>query len=162
MPKPTRPHQPVAEDYLAGANRIVTRSFAVPARAVWTALLDPQAWTEWLPITNVTWTSAQPFGVGTTRTVEIGQQVIEEVFFAWDEGQHMAFRFDRSTLPISAAVEAFRVVPTGDGCDLRWTGRASAAFPLGFILNQQMARSVKAGLPKLDALINRQPQRFGL
>jgi hypothetical protein len=162
MPKHPRAHQPVAEDYLAGANHMVTRRFAVPASAVWAALLDPSAWTEWLPITKVTWTSAQPFGVGTTRKVEIGPQVIEEVFFAWDEGRHMAFRFDRSTLPVSAAVEDFRVVPIGVGCDLRWTGRASAVFPLGFILNRQMARSIKAGLPKLDALINFDPQRFGL
>jgi hypothetical protein len=152
----------VAEDYLSGANHVVTHRFAVPASAVWAALLDSQAWTEWLPLTKVTWTSPQPFGVGTTRTVEIGSQIIEEVFFAWDEGQRMAFRFDRSMLPLSAAVEDYRVTPIADECDLRWTGRGSAVFPLGFILNQQMAGSIKVGLPKLDALIKSDPQRFGL
>ncbi len=159
--KPPRPHKPVAEDYLAHSPNIVSYRFGVRASAVWAALLDPQAWTEWLPITKVTWTSPKPFGVGTTRTVEVGPQVIEETFFAWDEGSRMAFRFERSTLPISAAVEDYRVIPTAEGCELRWTGRASAVFPLGFLVNRQLAGSLKAGLPKLEALIKADPKRFG-
>ena len=162
MSKPPRQLKPVSDEYLAGATVRASHVFKVPAAAVWAALLDGDAWTHWLPITKVTWTSPQPFGVGTTRTVEIGKQVIEETFFAWDEGQRMAFRFERSTLPVSAAVEDYRVVPAAGGCELQWAGRASAMFPLGWLINRQLGSSIKEGLPKLEQLILSQPGRFGM
>lgn len=155
-------HKPVGEDYLADKPVVVTHAFPFPPSAVWAALLDGPAWTEWLPITKVTWTSPQPFAIGTTRTVEIGPQVIEETFFGWEEGARMAFRFERSTLPVSAAVEDYRVVPTATGCELRWAGKASAMWPLAGLINKQLADSLKAGMPKLEALIAGDPKRFGL
>ena len=100
MTKPLKAHKAVAEDYLATAKQSsVVHRFPFPPGMVWNALLDAQAWTQWLPITKVTWTSPKPFGPGTTRTVEVGPQVIEETFFAWEEGTRMAFRFERSSLP---------------------------------------------------------------
>lgn len=161
MASQPRAHKPVGEDYLAGAKR-VSHAFNLPAKAVWAALLDGDAWTEWLPITKVTWTSPKPFGVGTTRTVEVGAAKIEEEFFAWEEGKRMAFRFAASTLPVSAAIEDYQVVETVTGCELRWAGRASAIFPLGFLVTQQLAAGLKTGMPKLEALIKAQPARFGL
>ena len=118
------------------------------------------AWAEWLPITRVTWTSAKPFGPGTTRTVEVGAQVIEETFFAWEEGKRMAFRFERSTLPVSAAVEDYRIVPVEGGCELRWSGKASAPLFLGGVVTGQLTKGLVDGMPKLEALIARQPERF--
>lgn len=161
MPK-LKQHKPVGEAYLADKPIVVTHAFPFPPSAVWAALLDAQAWTEWLPITKVTWTSPQPFRVGTTRTVEIGPQAVEETFFAWDEGSRMAFRFEKSTLPVSAAVEDYRVVPTAGGCELRWSGKASAIWPLGGLISKQLAGSLSDGMPKLEALIASDPKRFGL
>lgn len=155
-------HKAVGEDYLAGATARASHVFGVPASAVWAALLDGPAWTEWLPITKVTWTSPQPFGVGTTRTVEVGATRIDEVFFAWEEGRRMAFRFAASALPVSAAVEDYRIVDAPGGCELQWAGRASAIFPLNILVNRQLVGGLRAGLPKLEALIRAQPQRFGL
>lgn len=164
MAKTLKAHSPVDESYLAGAKARpgASHRFPFPASAVWAALLDPVAWTEWLPITKVTWTSPTPYGVGTTRTVEIGPQVIEETFFAWEEGRRMAFRFERSTLPVSAAVEDYRVVDAPGGCELHWTGRASAMFPLSGLITGQLTAGVRRGLPKLEALIAAAPDRFGL
>ncbi len=156
-----RDHKPVGEDYLAGATIRANHAFAVPASAVWAALLDAQAWTQWLPITGVTWTSPRPFGVGTTRTVDIGKQSVQEYFFAWEDGRRMAFNFTRSTLPLSAAVEDYQVIPTADGCELRWTGRASG-FPLGWLIARSLGSGIRKGLPKLEALIKAEPKRFGL
>jgi hypothetical protein len=161
MPK-LRAHTKVGEDYLAGATARASHAFALPASAVWASLLDAKAWTEWLPITKVTWTSPQPFGVGTTRTVDIGKQSVEEVFFAWDEGSRMAFYFERSTLPVSAGIEDYRVVSTANGCELQWAGRASAMFPLGWLISRQLGASIRKGLPKLEAIIKADPKRFGL
>ena len=164
MAKAPKTHTQVGEEFLAPAKAKpgVVHRFPYPPSAVWAALLDAQAWTEWLPVTKVTWTSAKPFGKGTTRTVEIGSQVVEETFFAWDEGKRMAFRFERSTLPVSAGVEDYSVVSVPGGCELHWTGRISAMFPIAWLVNRQLASGIKSGLPKLEALIRANPKRFGL
>lgn len=161
MAKALKAHKPVGEDYLAAAKQSsAVHRFPFPPQMVWNALLDDRAWTEWLPITKVTWTSPKPFGPGTTRTVEVGDQKIEETFFAWDEGKRMAFRFERSTLPVSAAVEDYRVVPVEGGCELRWSGKASAPLFLGALVTGQLTKGLVDGLPKLEALIAAQPERF--
>lgn len=157
-----RTHKAVGEEYLAKGTVKVVHAFPFPPSAVWAALLDARAWTEWLPITKVTWTSPQPFGVGTTRIVEIGEQAVEETFFAWEEGSRMAFRFEKSSLPLSAAVEDYRVVPTSSGCELQWLGKASAMFPLNVLISGQLASGLRAGMPKLEALIAADPKRFGV
>lgn len=74
----------------------------------------------------------------------------------------MAFYFKSSTLPVSAAAEDYRVVEVPGGCELHWTGRASAPLILGWLVSRQLASSLQAGLPKLEALIKAQPARFGL
>jgi len=160
MPK-LRDCKDVGEEYLAGATVKVSHAFSVPASAVWASLLDARAWTEWLPITGVVWTSPQPFGVGTTRTVAINQNQVEEYFFAWDEGSRMAFRFVRSTLPLSAGVEDYRVVPTATGCELHWSARTSG-FPIGWLVARLLSSGIRKGLPKLEAVIKADPKRFGL
>ena len=164
MAKSLKQHKPVGEDYLATVSPKlrVAHAFPFPASAVWAALLDAEAWTEWLPITNVVWTSPELFGVGTTRTVEIGDQKVEETFFAWEEGKRMAFRFEKSTLPVSAAVEDYVVVETPEGCELRWAGKASAPLILGGIVSKQLAKGLKDGMPKPAALIRDNPGRSGL
>ncbi len=161
MPK-LRDHKPVGEDYLAGATVHVSHQLAVPPHALWAALLDAKAWAEWLPITGVTWTSSMPFAAGTTRTVDIGKQSVQEYFFAWDEGKRMAFRFDRSTLPVRAGVEDYRIVPTAKGCELRWAGRIDAIFPLGFLISRSLGSGIRKGMPRLEKLILADPKRFGL
>jgi hypothetical protein len=161
MARTLKPHKQVGEDYLATAKpSSAVHRFAFPPEMVWNALLDGPAWTEWLAITGVTWTSPKPFGPGTTRTVEIGDHKVEETFFAWDEGTRMAFRFERSTLPVSAAVEDYRVVPVEGGCELHWSGKASAPLFLGGLVTGQLTKGLVDGLPKLEALIARQPERF--
>lgn len=155
----------VGQEYLDGAKGApqASHEFQFPASAVWAALLDPVAWTEWLPITKVVWTSPKPLKLGCTRTVESGKVVFEESFFAWDDGKRMAFRFDRaSILPISAGVEDYQIFDTSKGCRLDWTGRVTAPFLLGGILSWQFKSALQKGLPKLEKLIASNPARFGL
>jgi hypothetical protein len=54
------------------------------------------------------------------------------------------------------------IVDAPGGCELQWTARASAPFPLGWLVNRQLASGIKSGLPKLEALIASDPARFGL
>ena len=161
MAKKKKSHEAVDEGWLVDVATTLKQSFSLPSSVVWRALLDGPAWTEWLPLDSVEWTSEEPFGVGTTRTVCIGNDVIDEVFFAWEDQKQMAFRFDASTLPLSAAVEDYRLQDTETGCDLLWTFRVRAIFPIGWILRAKLKSTLKTGLPKLEALINAHPDRFG-
>ena len=153
-------HRAVGEDFLTGATLRVSRRMAVPPDAIWSAFVDGRAWTEWLPLTGVTWTSPRPFGVGTTRTVEIGAQRVEESFFSWTEGERMAFRFDRSTFPVQAAVEDYRVQAVDGGCEVTWTGRATGILGRGWLIGRALADGIAKGLPKLEALLLENPDRY--
>lgn len=163
MAKAPKQHQKVGEEYLAATKpgQVARHVFPFPASMVWASLIDADAWTHWLPITKVTWTSPEPMGVGTTRTVEIGKAIVEEVFFGWEDGRRMAFRFDASTLPIKAAVEDYRIEDHADGCELIWTGRATGPIIIGGLVSKQLTKGIRDGLPKLEALIASDPKRFG-
>ena len=164
MAKEPKKMEEVGEDFLADTSKVqhLSHDFPFPPDAVWKALRDGETWTKWLPITKVEWTSPEPFGVGTTRTVWIGKQCVEEVFFAWEEGQRMAFRFDRSTMPVKAFVEDYQVHETPAGCRLDWRFRGKAPFILGPLIHGQMKSSGRKGLPLLEAYIRDNPEKFGL
>src|SRR5262245_64781245 len=105
-------------------------------------------------ITKVTWTSPQPHGVGTTRTVDMRGGIIGDAgappacggeFLAWEPHSHMAFRFTQaSTRSIAAFAEDYRVVPTAAGCHLTWV---MAMKPNGVAarLGMSLGRTVLAG-----------------
>ncbi|MEM9654399.1 MAG: SRPBCC family protein [Actinomycetota bacterium] len=134
MPK-LRSLQAVDEAFpTTGPNRTtMTQPIERPAEVVFRILKDGPAWKEWLGV-DVEWTSPEPFGVGTTRTVRGGGQVMEEYFIAWDEGSRMAFRFDASTLPLTAFAEEWTVEPTGDRTSkLRWTYAFDWAGPVAAV-----------------------------
>ncbi|WP_084418595.1 SRPBCC family protein [Henriciella litoralis] len=164
MAKEPKKLEEVGEAYLADASKVhlVSHDFPFAPEVLWAALLDGDTWTKWLPITKVEWTSPKPYKVGTTRTVWIGSQIVEEVFFAWDEGSRMAFRFDRTTLPLNAGVEDYQVHATETGCRLDWRFRARAPFLLGPLISAQMKSGIRKGLPKLEAYIRDNPAKYGL
>jgi len=55
----------------ASARGTAERELAVSAARAFDTLVDGPSWTKWVApvIRDVTWTSPQPFGKGTTRTV---------------------------------------------------------------------------------------------
>lgn len=97
---------------------------AITPEQVFEVLSDAESWPQWAKvITKVTWTSPQPYGVGTTRTVDmLGGLVGDEEFLAWEPYSYLAFRFNTaSNKAIAAFAEEYRVVPTPGGCRLTWT-----------------------------------------
>jgi carbon monoxide dehydrogenase subunit G len=102
---------------------VSTVDLAITPEQVFEVLADAESWPQWATvITEVTWTSPEPRGVGTTRTVHMrGGIVGDEEFLAWEPYAHMAFRFNEaSTGSIAAFAEDYRVVPTAGGCHLTW------------------------------------------
>ncbi|MBV5244008.1 MULTISPECIES: SRPBCC family protein [Mycolicibacterium] len=102
---------------------VSTVDLAITPEQLFEVLADETSWPHWATvITDVTWTTPEPRGVGTTRTVQMrGGITGDEVFLAWEPFSRMAFRFNAaSTRSISAFAEDYRVVPTQNGCHLTW------------------------------------------
>ena len=148
-----------------GPNRNVIRQpIAAPAAAVFGCLADGPAWKEWLGI-EVEWTSPEPHGVGATRTARTRGQVIDETFLAWEPGRRINFRFDRSTLPVSAFAEDYVVDPTGNtSSELIWSYAFEWRGPLASLSSRAFAAVFAANgrraVKKLAALVEVDPGRF--
>ncbi|ODQ95628.1 SRPBCC family protein [Mycolicibacterium holsaticum] len=102
---------------------VSTVDLAITPEQLFEVLADAESWPQWATaITQVTWTSPEPRGVGTTRTVRMrGGIVGDEEFLAWQPYSHMAFRFNEaSSGSIAAFAEDYRVVKTPGGCHLTW------------------------------------------
>jgi Polyketide cyclase / dehydrase and lipid transport len=67
---------------------------AITPEQLFEVLADAESWPHWASvITKVTWTSPEPRGVGTTRTVNMrGGIVGDEEFLVWEPFTRMAFR----------------------------------------------------------------------
>lgn len=136
------PCEQVGLDFLDTAPQRFANSvdLAVTPDQVWEVLTDAGAWPRWATvITRVTWTSPEPHGVGTTRTVDMrGGIVGDEEFLLWEPGRAMAFRFNAaSTRAVRAFAEHYAIEGTVDGCRLTWTlaqelqGPSRVTMPLG-------------------------------
>jgi carbon monoxide dehydrogenase subunit G len=102
---------------------VSTVDLAITPEQLFEVLDDAESWPQWATaITKVTWTSPQPHGVGTTRTVDMSGGIVgDEEFLAWEPYSHMAFRFNEaSSGAIAAFTEDYRVVQTPGGCHLTW------------------------------------------
>jgi carbon monoxide dehydrogenase subunit G len=102
---------------------VSTVDLAITPEQLFEVLGDASSWPQWATaITKVTWTSPEPRGVGTTRTVYMrGGIVGDEEFLAWKPFRHIAFRFNEASTPsIAAFAEDYRVVETSTGCHLTW------------------------------------------
>lgn len=151
-------HKPVDLAYIedAGKYKELTHSFDVPAPILWQSLLDPAAWTEWLPLDEVIWDDPAGTTVGSKRTVKVGKNTIEETFLAWEPGHRLAFRFEKSDLPVSAFAEDYIVESvSAEACRLIWRIRGDAFFLIKPMLYGRLLKSGEAGMPKLAALLER-------
>ncbi|SOJ54732.1 hypothetical protein MSIMFB_02225 [Mycobacterium simulans] len=105
---------------------------AITPEQLFEVLADAESWPRWAKvITKVTWTSPEPYGAGTTRTVEMrGGIVGDEEFLTWEPFTHVAFRFNKcSTRAVAAFAEDYRVEVIPGGCRLTWTMAQQPAGP---------------------------------
>jgi carbon monoxide dehydrogenase subunit G len=130
---------------------VSTVDLAITPEQLFEVLADASSWPHWASvITNVTWTSPEPRGVGTTRTVHMrGGIVGAEEFLVWEPFSRMAFRFNEAnTSSIAAFAEDYQVVSTATGCHLTWV---MAMKPNGVASRVGMA----AGRPVMGWLFQR-------
>lgn len=115
-----------AEFFETAPVRYVRRTrVEISAERLFGVFEDPNSWPKWaMGIGEVEWTSPQPYGPGTTRTVRFwGGMSVYEDFFVFDSPREMAFRFYGISQNIwSAFGERYRVTELGpDACELEWT-----------------------------------------
>jgi hypothetical protein len=127
--------QPVDESFFTSAPKRWSETFAVarPAAEVWDEISGERA-LHWCRAISVDWTSARPFGVGTTRRVKVlgGVLSADERFFAWEEGRRYAFHLTNANMPLFRSLaEDYVVEPDGESaCRFTWT-IAAAPTALG-------------------------------
>ena len=114
----------VGLDFLDSApiNILLTAELNITPEALFKQFEDPNAW-EWAGIKSVVWETEPPFGLGTTRTIDIaGQGKVQEYFLLWEHGKRMAFRFEKGEMKlVSTFVEDYQVEALADGrCRLTW------------------------------------------
>lgn len=119
--------EPVDSSFFQAAPQRLRDTFEIarPAADVWAQLTGDSALAWCRILTDVSWTSPRPFGVGTTRTVRGlgGASVIEERFFVWEEGRRQSFYAVATSVPMFRRfAEDLELEPTGDAaCRLTWT-----------------------------------------
>ncbi len=117
---------PVGLDFLEQSPNVFLSEEVVRAtpEQIFDVFEDANAWTVWaMPIQKVEWTSPQPYGIGTTRSVHMmGGLIGYEEFVAWERGKRMAFTFVGASKPATEKfLEDYRVTDLGDGrCRVQW------------------------------------------
>lgn len=106
-----------------------------PAEETWAALTGEgvSSWTKGMK--RLTWTSPRPFGVGTTREIELGGDfVLRERFFRWEEGRRKTFTAVEGTRGIFRhLVEDYVVEPTAEGSRFSWRWAAELNRPWSYV-----------------------------
>lgn len=127
----------------------------VPAERVWESLTSDRSVAAWGPgVQSLRWTSARPFGVGTTREVVLPLHsiTVREEYFRWDEGKGCSFFVREADRPVLRRMaENYELETTPTGCVFTWTfaveptPRTAMLLRLGSPVNKlafgQMARS---------------------
>ena len=91
------------------------KRFAAPPEKVWESLASDTSVADWGPsVSEVTWLSPRPFGIGTSREVALGPARVRERFFRWDEGRGYSFAVYEGNVPIFRRfAEDYVVEPVG-------------------------------------------------
>jgi Polyketide cyclase / dehydrase and lipid transport len=118
--------EPVDESFFTSAPNRYSDTFTIarPAENVWADLVSdkPLAWCRGL---SLQWTSARPFGVGTTRQARSlgGAIKFKERYFIWEDGRRQSFYVTDANLPLfKHFAEDYVVEPDGaDRCRFTWT-----------------------------------------
>jgi hypothetical protein len=130
------------ESFLADAHQRVVVDVTVPrpAAAVWAELTADNPMAPYChAISNITWTTPRPFGVGTTRTTRVlgGLITIDESYPSWEDGRRKVFVGVRARPPVLRRLAEEYVVEPIDAerCRFRWTAAWEPTIlgrPIGF------------------------------
>ena len=135
---------------------VVRAETSVPAspEAVWPAFADASAWPSWFSgMKEAHYTSPAPYGVGSTRYVDVQGLRVDETILAFDVAERFAFRADSANLPLfRALVEVITLEPIGGATRVVYRQALEPnpwLRPLAPLLRHQMGRGLRRGLDGL-------------
>lgn len=155
------PRHPVKQpEWIDSAPILVSETVEIDATPthVWAHLADHAAWPEWFDALDEVRPGTTSTGVGGTRQIVTKPLTIDEVFTAWDEGEHFAFAIVGSQLPmLAAAAESVRLEPIGDGgrCRVTYRQGVEGRRGLGWLMKLAWTPAGKGLAPALAALKQR-------
>ncbi len=143
-------------DYTDRAPVVIEETLDVAAATerVWAAVADTAAWEQWFAgMKSCRYTSPEPIGAGSKRTVQVGALKIDETMLAVDAPSRYAFRIDSTNIPLFAAlIEVIDLEATDAGTHVRYRQclefRAWAK-PFAKWLTPQVQRGLRQGLAGL-------------
>ena len=113
--------EPADEAFFGSAPHVFTnrKQFAAPPERVWESLTSDESLAAWgSSVKFVNWTSARPFGVGTTREVALAPGIVrvDERFFRWQEGVRYSFYVEHASVPsLRRFAEDYLLEHVGEG-----------------------------------------------
>jgi uncharacterized protein YndB with AHSA1/START domain len=124
------------------------------ASAIWPALADAEAWTDWFGCKAARYTSPEPIGVGSTRFVHVEQYKVNEEILAYDENERFAFRVCDANLPLLSALVEVITLDESDGTTTVTYIQALEPKlwmkPLTGVFAKRMRKGLAEGLSRLD------------
>ncbi|WP_299569041.1 SRPBCC family protein [uncultured Williamsia sp.] len=118
---------------------------------VFDVLVDADALPRWAKVVrHARWTSGEPYGVGSERTVKMVAGLTGfEKFLVWERGDRLVFRFDAtSSSMLSAFLEDYRLERTPTGCRLTWITAMAPRNPVAKL-------GMTVGRPVVAAMLQR-------
>ena len=111
--------RPVGLDFLEAAQLKFVKEVEINASPgeVFNVLADADAWPRFLKdVIRTEWTSPEPHGVDSTRTIVLKGMTARERFIAWEPGKRFTFCIVEVTTPLARALcEDYRLEPTVGG-----------------------------------------------
>jgi len=135
---------------------VVRAEISVPASpaVVWPAFAEASAWVDWFSgMKDAHYTSPEPHGVGSTRTVHVLGLEADETILAFDAAERFAFRVDSANVPfLRALVEVVTLEAVGSATRVVYRQALEPKpwlWPLMPLLRRQMERGLRRGLDGL-------------
>lgn len=129
-----------------------------PPERVWAAIADAAAWEQWfVGMRSCRYTSPEPIGAGSKRSVRVAALKVEETMLAVDAPTRYAFRIDTANVPMFATlIEVVDLEPLAEATRTRIRYRQCFelrdwAKPLAKLLVPQIANGLRRGLAGLAA-----------
>lgn len=155
--------EPQTVDFIERATMraVAEREVAATPQRVFEVLADVESWPQWFPnLSEATWLTEAPHGVGSRRRVRVGPLKVEEEFIVWEPGERWGFTFVDVNLGGSkAGVELVELTPVGDDrTHVRYT---MAIEPSGLLkpltgpFRAGAEKGLRDGLEGLDAYLQR-------
>lgn len=142
----------------------LNQTLPVAAATAFRCVTDPEAYPEWTG-NRFGWTSDEPHGVGSTRTIIARGSKTFETITDWKPGRRLAVRYDKTKNPLQAFGAEYVFEPAGgNSCELTFTFAFAwygvSSIVMNPIYKRMVAAQMATALKKLAALLESESRQW--